>query len=243
MRIARGAMRLVGDNAPGDAPAAVAVMRTAPGGAADAADARELVVLAHGLGRLRTSMWMLGRALEAEGFRVLNWGYNSYSGSVEAYGASLADAVQQAVGDAPAVHFVGHSLGCVIIRWVLAHRPPPGARRVVMLAPPNQGARAADRAAPYLGWLLPALAELRTADDATVRALPGLEDVEVGIIAGERDGKVSLAETHLDGMRDRAVVRGGHTFIMHRSDVRALVLAFLRAGTFGAATSAAPALA
>jgi alpha-beta hydrolase superfamily lysophospholipase len=38
-------------------------------------DGRELVVLAHGLGRTPASMWWLARSLRARGYRVLNWGY------------------------------------------------------------------------------------------------------------------------------------------------------------------------
>src|SRR5690606_929213 len=50
--------------------------------AEDAARPRELVVLVHGLGRTSLSMWPLARALEREGFEVLNWGYSSLCCSV-----------------------------------------------------------------------------------------------------------------------------------------------------------------
>src|SRR3712207_5785859 len=53
-------------------------------------DRRELVVLVHGMGRTRASMWLLGRSLESRGYRVLNWGYNSYADTVPALGRALA---------------------------------------------------------------------------------------------------------------------------------------------------------
>ena len=56
--------------------------------------------------------------------------------------------------------------------------------------------------------------------------------VEVGVIAGEHDGKVSVAESHLPGERDHAVVPSAHTFIMVREDVQRLVATFLEDGTF-----------
>lgn len=195
-------------------------------------DARELVVLAHGLGRTPASMWSLARSLRARGYRVLNWGYSSHTQPVAALGERLAGDVDAAAGAAPRVHFVGHSLGTVLIRWVLAHRPPARAGRVVMLAPPNRGARRADRVAPYVGWLLPPLADLRTTVEATARALATPEGVEVGIIAGARDRTVAVEETWLDGAAGHVLVPGGHTFIMLRRDVRRLVHGFLATGTF-----------
>jgi hypothetical protein len=65
--------------------------------------------------------------------------------------------------------------------------------------------------------------------------------VDVGIIAGMRDAKVRVHETHLEGARDHAVVPAYHTFIMNRADVHQLICAFLRDGRFShpdAATAA-----
>lgn len=203
-------------------------------GAAPAVDTRELVVLAHGMVRTPASMWWLARALRAEGYRVLNWGYSSYTRAVPELGARLASDAAASLGAAPTVHFVGHSLGAVLIRWVLAHERPPRVGRVVLLAPPNRGAAKADAVAPYLGWLLPPLADLRSAPDAATMKLRAPAEVEVGIIAGAADRTVAVAETRLDGARGHVLVPSGHTFIMLRRDVHRLVQAFLRSGSFGA---------
>ncbi len=197
-----------------------------------AGDRRDLVVLVHGMGRGRASMWTLGRTLEAEGYRVLNWGYSSYTDSVPAIGADLSRALAAEIGEAPRVHFVGHSLGNVIVRWALAHEPPARVGRVVMLAPPNQGSAAADRYARYAAWLMPPIAELRTAPGSTVRMLPAPSGVDVGVISGKFDGKVSVAESHLPGERGHVVVPAAHSFIMNRRDVHDLTLRFLREGRF-----------
>lgn len=197
------------------------------------AQPRELVVLVHGMGRTKLSMVLLARTLEREGYQVMNWGYSSYSHSVPELGRRLGAAVAARGGPAPArVHFVGHSLGNVIVRWVLANEPPANAGRVVMLAPPNQGSRTADRYARWLGWLLRPLPELRTDSTGIVRTLSLPPGVEVGVIAGRYDGKVSVAETHLAGESGHRVVPSAHTFIMNRRDVRRLTLAFLREGRF-----------
>jgi triacylglycerol lipase len=199
------------------------------------ADGRELVFTLHGLGRTRVSMVMMARSLEQAGFRVVNWGYPSASGSIPDFGRSLAAEVERQAAAAPRIHFVGHSLGNIVVRWMLAHAPPPRAGRVVMLAPPNQGSRAADRFAPWLGWFLRPLSELRTEEGSTVRSLAEVAGVEVGIIAGSRDRKVLLHEAHLPGAAETVVLPTSHTFLMNRPDVQRLVARFLREGTFGEA--------
>ena len=102
-----------------------------------------------------------------------------------------------------------------------------------MLAPPNQGSRAADRWSPYLGRIMPPIRDLRTASDALVHALPARPDIEVGVIAGARDGKVSVEESWLAGQREHIVLPCRHTLLMHRADVRELTVRFLRTGSFG----------
>jgi hypothetical protein len=118
---------------------------------------------------------------------------------------------------------------------MLAQSPPEHMGRVVMLAPPNQGSAAADRWAPWIGWAMPPIRELRTADGSTARTLALPDGAEVGIIAGSRDHKVRVAETYLPGARDHVVVRGFHSFLMNRRDVHRLVIQFLRTGRFSGA--------
>lgn len=203
---------------------------------ATAGGGEEMVVLLHGLGRTRLSMVPLEWALEREGYRVLNLGYSSYTTGISGLGAALALRIDSAVAEhRPArVHLVGHSLGTVLTRWILANRRPERVGRVVMLAPPNRGSASADRFAPWLGWLLRPLPELVTDSSGTARGLGAPLGVDVGIVAGEFDGKVSLAETELPGA-ERVVVPASHTFLMARPDVQRLVVRFLREGTFSGA--------
>jgi triacylglycerol lipase len=203
-------------------------------------DPPELVVLVHGMGRTPLSMVLMERDLEDSGYRVLNWGYSSYCCSIAELGDQLLEAVTAYAGDAERVHFVGHSLGNIIIRTALAAQVPPSrpaTGRFVMLAPPNQGSHSADRHARWLGDVLKPLPELTTDPASTVRRLPVPAGMQVGIIAGEYDGKVTVAETRLDGSEEHVSVPAAHTFLMARGDVRGLVLRFLRSGTFVPADS------
>lgn len=203
--------------------------------AAEARDTRELVILVHGMGRSPASMWVLGRRLEADGYRVVNFGYRSTRGSVAELGARLGRRAAERTGGAPRVHFVGHSLGTVIIRSMLAQAPPERVGRVVMMAPPNQGAASADRWAPVLGGVMPPIRELRTTPQSPARTLALPDGVEVGIIAGSRDRKVRVGETRLDGARDHVVIPSFHSWMMNRSDVHRLIATFLRHGRFSPA--------
>lgn len=195
---------------------------------------RELVVLVHGLGRTPMSMLPMRWALERVGYDVVNWGYSSTTVPVPELGASLADRVAREIElrRPVKVHFVTHSLGGIITRWMLANRPPDVPGRVVMLAPPNQGAAVADRLSPYLGWLLRPLPELRTDSTGIARSLALPAGREVGVVAAAGDGKVRVAETRLEGQTAHVVVPGAHTFIMMDREVQRLTLAFLRTGRF-----------
>jgi triacylglycerol lipase len=199
---------------------------------AEAKDTRELVVLVHGMGRSPASMWILAKRLEADGYRVVNFGYRSTRGSVAELGARLRRRAAERTGGAPRVHFVGHSLGTVIIRSMLSQARPERVGRVVMLAPPNQGAASADRWAPHLGRVMPAIRELRTTPESTARTLALPAGVDVGIIAGAYDHKVRVEETHIEGARDHKVVNAFHSFLMNRTDVHRMIVQFFRTGRF-----------
>jgi triacylglycerol lipase len=192
---------------------------------------RDLVVLVHGMGRSALSMAPMELALRRAGYRVLNVGYSSTGPGVAEIGAAVSAAVARAgARERPGrVHFVGHSLGTVVIRWVLAHERPATVGRVVLLAPPNRGARVADRLTPYLGWYFRPMRELRTTGSTAV-GLPAPCDVEVAVIAGAGDRKVRVDETRLPCLAAHEVVPGGHTFLMMRRDVIRRTRCFLGTG-------------
>jgi pimeloyl-ACP methyl ester carboxylesterase len=194
---------------------------------------KELVVLLHGMGRTSYSMAPMKEALEAAGFDVMNIGYSSYCCGIAELGATIRGQIAAGRGNHARVHFVGHSLGGILARWILTQpNAPPGVGRLVMLAPPNQGSQSADFYAPVAGWLLEPMDELRTDAGSTVCRIPEIMGVEVGIIAARDDGKVEVAETHVAGEHAHVVVEGNHTFIMRRDDVHRLTIQFLREGRF-----------
>jgi pimeloyl-ACP methyl ester carboxylesterase len=214
-----------------------AAPRPAAAAAASATPAAELVVLVHGMGRTSLSMTPLEKHLGAQGYRVLNVFYDSYGSSIPEIGRGLKGRIEAEGRRAPVqrVHFVGHSLGNIVVRWMLAFDPPAiPLGRMVMLAPPNRGAKAADRFAPYVLWLLTPVTELTTSG-STVAKLPAPpQGFTFAIVAAADDRTVSVEETCLAGAAAHVTVPGGHSFIMMRDDVKELVPRFLGSGVMPA---------
>lgn len=206
------------------------------------------VLLLHGLGRTDRSMRPLERRLQEAGFQVHNVRYASTEKEPEALVEDLGEQVQACCREAPVLHFVGHSLGGILIRAYLAKQRPHPAGRVVMLAPPNRGSELVDVLgdSALFRWALgPSAEQLGTGPESLPNRLPP-PTVEIGVIAGsgsvnpvgsivlpdQDDGMVSVAGTKLEGMTDFLVVPSSHAFIMRSDEVADQVIHFLREGRF-----------
>jgi pimeloyl-ACP methyl ester carboxylesterase len=214
-------------------------------------DASEWVILLHGLGRFRQSMRKLERHLKSLGYSTINLAYPSTTKSIETIAEThLAPAVQSCdAQSAGKIHFVGHSLGGIIVRQYLQRHSVPAGSRLVMLSSPNQGSELVDllMQVPLLyQWVAgPAGQELGTGPDAVVSRLKPV-GIEVGVIAGNRsvnllfsafmdgpdDSMVSVKSTMLPEMRDFLIVPNIHTFIMRDPLVMRQVAHFLKHGRF-----------
>ena len=214
-------------------------------------DTNEWVILLHGLGRFRQSMRKLEQHLKSQGYSTINLAYPSTTKSIETIAEThLAAAVQDCEAQGAAkIHFVGHSLGGLIVRQYLQRHSVHAGSRLVMLSPPNQGSELVDllMQVPLLyQWVTgPAGQELGTGPDSVASRLKPV-GIEVGVIAGNRsvnllfsafmdgpdDGMVSVKSTMLPEMRDFIVVPNTHTFIMRDPQVMRQVAYFLKHGRF-----------
>ncbi|MBR0801051.1 alpha/beta fold hydrolase [Bradyrhizobium jicamae] len=208
------------------------------------------VVLLHGISRTARSFRRMELALQAAGFATLNLDYDSRRKSLGA----LADDIDPAIAPFASrlegsVHFVCHSMGGLLARAYLARHRPPRLGRVVMLGTPNGGSEIADRLknlAAYRAFFGPAGQQLVTSRDAATRALLPAIDYPTGIIAGNRsiypitsialprphDGRVSVANTRLDGMTDHIVIRTSHPWLVRNGEAITQTIAFVRDGKF-----------
>lgn len=208
------------------------------------------VILLHGLSRTRRSMRPVEKRLKREGYLVVNAGYPSRKEEIETLALSvIPDAVERLsrIGAAE-ISFVTHSMGAILLRWYNLHHPISRIRRVVMLAPPNQGSELVDRLSHYWWFKAfngPAGCQLGTNHDSLPNRL-GPVDFPTGIITGTRpttpilssmipapnDGKVSVNRAKVEGMDDFMTVPYSHSFVMWHKQVLDLVVAFLRNGRF-----------
>jgi pimeloyl-ACP methyl ester carboxylesterase len=212
---------------------------------------RDGVVLLHGIHRTARSFSRMQTALEANGFVALNLDYPSRRKPLEALAEEIHPEIERFAGgiDDP-LHFIGHSMGGLLARVYLARHRPDDLGRVVMLGTPNGGSEIADRLKNFLPYRIlfgPAGQQLGTRRDAALQALFPPADYPVGVIAGNRsiypfssvflprphDGRVSVANTRLDGMVDHIVLATAHPSLPENDIAIEATIAFLRDGKVG----------
>lgn len=203
----------------------------------------ESVVLVHGLWMTGIDMALLRHRLHRCGFDVYLFRYPSLRGTVAENAARLAAFVERRVpGDI--VHFVGHSLGGLVIRRLVLDRPDLRPGRIVTLGTPHRGSRAAERLCRNLfGRMV-----LGCSVSVLLGELPGWSgERAMGSIAGTlgvgigrflaslpqpNDGTVALDETRMPGLADFVAIHATHTGLLFSPEVARQTCAFLRDGAF-----------
>lgn len=205
------------------------------------------VILVHGLWFGPWAMARLANKLRVEGFTVRRFRYASTAGSLDDHARGLQAFSSEYVsrcqpGDA--LHFVGHSLGGLVILRMLGKATGLPQGRVLMLGSPLVGSEVARRASgiPGAGKLL---GNVRDALHSGYGQLP--TDRETGMIAGTTamglgvllggtgkpgDGTVSVDETRATGFKDHLLLPTTHTGLLFSSEVAWQSAVFLRTGSF-----------
>jgi pimeloyl-ACP methyl ester carboxylesterase len=203
------------------------------------------VVYVHGLWMPGQESLILRQRLAQEfGLALQSFRYSAASSTMSVIAAQLALFVRELA--APELHFVGHSLGGLVIHRFLEHFPdqPPG--RAVFLGTPCVASRAAERAsrfAPIAHLMGPTVAEelLKPRARCWTHARPlgivaGTQRIGVGqLIAGfdeDNDGTVAVSETRMPGAVDHTVLPVSHFGMLVSGRVAYETGLFLTQGRF-----------
>jgi pimeloyl-ACP methyl ester carboxylesterase len=208
-------------------------------------DAAQHVIYVHGL-------WMPGgeslllaqRLLREFGLHVHAFPYSAGTLHMEEITGHLRSFVRSL--ELPAVHFVGHSLGGLVIYRYFEHYPeqPPG--RAVFLGTPCLESRAAVQAAQlrFVSALMgPSVADelLRPRErswtfERPLGIIAGSQSIGLGqFLAGfdeECDGTVAVSETRLPGAADHITLPVSHMGMLVSPRVARETGSFLRDGRF-----------
>ena len=210
---------------------------------------KETVVLVHGLWVNGMEMWLLRRRLQAGGYRTRRFSYPSLMNSPFENAMDLnafAESLDQAC-----IHFVGHSLGGIVIRHLFYHFPQQRPGRVVTLGTPHNGSSAA---AGLLRLLPGRLLLGKSIQHGLLGPLPPWPGShELGSIAGvtrlglgllvpgieqPSDGTVAVAETRLAGMTDNIEIPASHSSMLFSREACRQTTYFLQTGRFDHVTEA-----
>ena len=204
---------------------------------------KETVVLVHGLWVHGWIMALLGLRLQRCGFHTIVFSYPSMRASLSQNALLLSRFVAGIA--APRIHFVGHSLGGLLLLQMLAEHAEPRAGRVVLVGSPYHASYAASKLTRItLGrWLIgrsmgqwldqkaPACS-----NQYEVGSIAGCLSLGIGRLIGSlphpNDGVVAVEETRLPNTSDWIVLNVSHTGMLFSTKVARQVCAFLRHGHF-----------
>ncbi len=208
----------------------------------------DYIIILHGIAKSNKHMKKLADYLRREGFDIINLSYPSTSYKIEDLIEIINKKISERAKETKRIHFVGYSMGGLIVRALIHKYNYQNLGRVVQLAPPNQGSEVADFVKNF--WLYkkifgPAGKQLIT-DQGAIKHLFGKVNYELGIIAGnatidpissaiikrENDGKVAVESTKLEGMKDHVVINVSHSFFPSNKKVQEQTLHFLKNGNF-----------
>lgn len=212
-----------------------------------------LLFMRHGILLNRFFMAPMATFLRRRGFTVHNTSYPSTRKTIQDHARDLYEevrSVRESAGNQDAeIYFVTHSLGGLVLRYMLTHHEVPGVCRAVQIVPPNQGAETARRLKDDFGFKLlygRHAGRQLTEDPSGIFTECGIPaDIDLGIIAGVSTPPM-IIPTPLDTPHDCVVARSetvlgnfpvldlrvGHTIALFVPAVWRQVAAFLDSGSF-----------
>jgi pimeloyl-ACP methyl ester carboxylesterase len=213
-----------------------------PGVVVPGHDRKVELISVHGLWYGSWSMRVLSRRLRREGFDIRHFNYPATSASLGVHAVSLHEFARTTKADR--LHFLGHSLGGLVILRMMSEATdlPPG--RIVLLGSPLEGSIIARRmrnlpgSGKFLGEVSTSLETgyTRLPDKRETGMIAGSMGVGVGLFmggtSGPGDGTISLDETSTPGLQNRLVLPVSHTGLIYSAKVARHAANFLETGCF-----------
>lgn len=192
----------------------------------------------------------LAKALAASGYETLCPAYPSRRKTIADCARGLAPDVAAFGARVDRLHFVGHSLGGLVARAMIAGFRPARLGAVVTMGTPHGGSELVElleRSALFRAFYGPAFAELGRAAIPALNGRLGAIDYPLGAIAGTRalnflaarlvlprpnDGTVSVASAQPPEASDCCLVACDHFTLPRNALVKILCREFLAEGRF-----------
>ena len=207
----------------------------------------ELVVLLHGFWRTKRDMSFLENSLQSHGYHVFAPTLPTTFQSLETCTVKFEQKFREIHSKYDRIHFVGHSIGGLIIQLFLSRNRVSALGRCVLIATPNDGTELAGLVARYLKPLMWICKPYQALLPGGAGIPPPINNPppDIGAIAGNRntlflgrfikresDGRVPVESVPFDGMKDFIVLPYHHKEIHRRKETAELVRRFLQKGTF-----------
>ncbi len=208
----------------------------------------ESVIVIHGFARRARSMNQLADKIHKAGYEVRNVDYDSINQSLDNIKEDIFRKFDQYISENPdkKIHFVGHSLGGLLIRAYLDQAKVDNLGSVILMGTPNSGTQLVNEYEDkwYFSWLGPVISELGVDNSQFLKALKPLY-YTVGVIAGSKpytrfatslkdpnDGMVTVESAKLEGMSDFIVIDVNHARMKRDPRVIEQVIYFLKHSQF-----------
>jgi esterase/lipase len=133
------------------------------------------------------------------------------------------------------IHFIGYSMGAIIIREFLRHNHQLNFGNIILISPPNHGLMLADLLTkiPFLNIILgPALKELTTDKKSFVNKLQNKINYKIGCLIAKYDFLVSEKNAIMDGISDYAIINATHSTILFKKTTFDLIFKYLTKSRF-----------
>ncbi|CAH9018511.1 esterase/lipase family protein [Candidatus Nitrosacidococcus sp. I8] len=205
---------------------------------------QETIVLLHGLWMYKFGLYPMAKRLRGYGYHVVCFGYPS----VRRHPKEISDSLHQQIAqlENETIHFVGHSLGGLLIQHFFETYPNQRSGRVVALGSPFGSSKAAHKvySLPLGRYILGKSTEEKLLLEPRS---PWHFKQELGVISGTRsadlgkiithlplpnDGTITVEETKQEGMTDHCLLEINHNGLLFSPLVVPFIDRFLQMGHF-----------